>query len=155
MKKPVDFQRRRPKQARARATMNSILEAAAQVLQRAGVQGFNTNAVAERAGVSIGTLYQYFHGKEAILVALAQDELAKPEIGAVSPQRRLLEALLRVMESLLGGGVARAGRTVQDACVPTARRRNPGANRLAAPLEEILFGWIILPMFSPTPIRAA
>ena len=47
--------------------------ASEQVLLRAGLQGFNTNAVAKRAGVSIGSLYQFFPGKEAILAALVRD----------------------------------------------------------------------------------
>jgi len=52
-----------------------ILEAAAQVLEAGGLAGFTTNAVAERAGVSIGTLYQYFADKGAVLRALAEREM--------------------------------------------------------------------------------
>lgn len=62
--------RKRPRQARATHTVEAILEAAARILEGQGLSAFNTNAVAERAGVSIGTLYQYFPAKEAILVAL-------------------------------------------------------------------------------------
>lgn len=51
-----------------------LLEAAAQVLETKGLEGFNTNAVAQRAGVSIGSLYQYFAGKDALTVALMQRE---------------------------------------------------------------------------------
>jgi AcrR family transcriptional regulator len=51
-----------------------VLEAAAQILERGGVAAFNTNAVAERAGVSIGSLYQYFPGKDALLIALMRRE---------------------------------------------------------------------------------
>ena len=72
MKKPVDLQRRRPKQARALVTVDSILEAAVQILERSGAQALNTNNVAERAGVSIGTLYQYFPDRNAILLAIAK-----------------------------------------------------------------------------------
>jgi AcrR family transcriptional regulator len=52
----------------------TLLEAAAQVLETKGLEGFNTNAVAERAGVSIGSLYQYFPGKDALTIALMQRE---------------------------------------------------------------------------------
>lgn len=65
-----------PRQARARASVEAIIEAAARVLETSGEDGLNTNAVAERAGVSIGTLYRYFPDKQAILVALAEGEKA-------------------------------------------------------------------------------
>jgi AcrR family transcriptional regulator len=52
----------------------TLLEAAAQVLETKGLEGFNTNAVAERAGVSIGSLYQYFPSKDALTIALMQRE---------------------------------------------------------------------------------
>ena len=55
--------------------MSAILEGAAQVLEAGGLAGFTTNAVAERAGVSIGTLYQYFSDKGALLHALAEREM--------------------------------------------------------------------------------
>ena len=67
--------RRIPRQARASETVALILEAAAQVLEAGGLAVFTTNAVAERAGVSIGTLYQYFADKKAILLALLQQEV--------------------------------------------------------------------------------
>lgn len=62
--------RKAPRQARARATHGAILEAAAQIIAAGGLAAFNTNAVAERAGVSIGSLYQYFGNKDALMVAL-------------------------------------------------------------------------------------
>jgi AcrR family transcriptional regulator len=66
--------RKIPRQQRAQASVDFVLEAAAQVLEAAGEAGFNTNAVAERAGVSIGTIYRYFPDKAAILRALALKE---------------------------------------------------------------------------------
>jgi AcrR family transcriptional regulator len=62
--------RRRPSQARARATVDVILEAAEQVLLRGGTSAFNTNCVAERAGVSVGSVYQYFHDKGELLAGV-------------------------------------------------------------------------------------
>lgn len=69
--------RRIPRQARAAETVAAILEAAAQILEVGGLSAFTTNAVAERAGVSVGTLYQYFGDKTAILLSLAQQEFEK------------------------------------------------------------------------------
>ena len=57
--------------------MEAILEGAAQVLEAGGLAAFTTNAVAERAGVSIGTLYQYFADKQALLRALAEREMRR------------------------------------------------------------------------------
>lgn len=66
--------RKAPSGPRSEQTVAILLEAAAQVLERDGLDGFNTNAVADRAGVSIGSLYQYFPGKDALLLALMQRE---------------------------------------------------------------------------------
>jgi AcrR family transcriptional regulator len=62
--------RKVPGQARSQETVSVILEASARILESDGLRGFNTNAVAVRAGVSIGSLYQYFPNKDAILLAL-------------------------------------------------------------------------------------
>lgn len=69
--------RKAPRQRRAAHTVDAILEAAALVLETAGLEGFNTNAVARRAGASIGTLYQYFPSKDALTLALLQREEGK------------------------------------------------------------------------------
>jgi AcrR family transcriptional regulator len=62
--------RRVPRQSRAVATRAAILEAAAHIIAVGGLAAFNTNAVAARAGVSIGSLYQYFPNKDALMLAL-------------------------------------------------------------------------------------
>ncbi len=59
--------RKEPRQERARATVEAIVEAAARILDRQGWGRFTTNAVAEVAGVSIGSLYQYFPNKVALV----------------------------------------------------------------------------------------
>lgn len=69
--------RKRPRQARSIATFEAILEAAARILESLGFAEFNTNTVAELAGVSIGSLYQYFPSKEALIVELIRRERAK------------------------------------------------------------------------------
>ncbi|MGJ7901273.1 TetR/AcrR family transcriptional regulator [Lysobacter sp. 1R34A] len=68
--------RKKPSQSRAAETVAAILEAAARILERGGLPAYNTNAVAERAGVSIGSLYQYFPNKDALTAALIDRETA-------------------------------------------------------------------------------
>jgi AcrR family transcriptional regulator len=64
--------RKSPRQQRSRATIEVIVEAAARILETVGPEGFNTNAVARRAGVSVGSLYQYFPGKQALIAELSR-----------------------------------------------------------------------------------
>jgi AcrR family transcriptional regulator len=130
-------QRRRPRQARSRATWEAIVEAAAQILERRGPAGFNTNEVAERAGVSIGTLYQYFADKHAILAAAARRELAEAApLGR--RQRALIEALIAIVETLgrLGGGsgVAPAAQRIAAPRPPSPTSRRDGWERRCADL---------------------
>ena len=66
--------RKHPQQARSNQLVEAVLDAAVQVLTREGAQRFTTARVAERAGVSVGSLYQYFPNKAAILFRLQSDE---------------------------------------------------------------------------------
>jgi AcrR family transcriptional regulator len=66
--------RRIPSQARAEQTIRVIFEATAQVLNDHGEAALTTNRIAQRAGVSVGTLYQYFDSKEAIVLAMLTRE---------------------------------------------------------------------------------
>lgn len=68
--------RKSPGQSRSTETVNALLEAAARILEEQGFAGYTTNAIADRAGVSIGSLYQYFPGKDALTVALIERETA-------------------------------------------------------------------------------
>jgi AcrR family transcriptional regulator len=80
--------RKAPKQARSRATVEFILQAAARVLGRQGWARFNTNQVADAAGVSVGSLYQYFPNKHALIDAIL---------------RRHLDEVLRVLRAVEDG----------------------------------------------------
>ena len=68
---------KKPKQKRSKVTVDSILEASKIVIKKSGLEKFNTNYIAEVAGVSIGSLYQYFKNKESILKVLLDRELEK------------------------------------------------------------------------------
>ena len=96
--------RKRPVQRRSQETVRAILEAAAQVLERDGLAAATTDRIAERAGVSVGSLYQYFPSKQAIVLALAQChvletwQLLEPvfrRLGDVPPLTEVLRDLVR------------------------------------------------------------
>ncbi len=83
--------RKTPSQTRALRTVDTLFEAATRILASEGEAGFTTNRIAERAGFSIGTLYQYFPSKEAIVVALV---------------RRQRERVMRELDAMLDRAVA-------------------------------------------------
>lgn len=98
--------RKDPKQARSNQLVEAVLDAAVQVLMKEGAQRFTTARVAERAGVSVGSLYQYFPNKAAILFRLQSDEWRRTsallrsilEDVAIPPParlRRLVHAFIR------------------------------------------------------------
>jgi len=68
---PSDL-RASPRQARARETVRHLLDTAAVLLDEVGVDGFNTNLLAERAEVRVRTVYRYFSNKTAVIVALGE-----------------------------------------------------------------------------------
>lgn len=103
---PSISSRKQPRQARSADLVTAILDAAVQVLAKEGAQRFTTARVAERAGVSVGSLYQYFPNKAAILFRLQSEEWRQTtELlrgildDAASPPperlRRLVHAFLR------------------------------------------------------------
>ena len=98
--------RKRPRQDRSRATVDSILEATARVLVKRGFDGLTTNLVAEAAGVSIGSLYQYFPNKAALVGALIEKhvedmtQLALSELTRVA-QLPAREAIRSVIEAMI------------------------------------------------------
>ncbi len=98
MIQPTLRPRKNPRQARASQMVETILQAAARVLSRHALAGFNTNRVAEVAGISVGSVYQYFPNKSAMVAALierAQNTLAQGIEHAVAQhQNASLQALL-------------------------------------------------------------
>lgn len=121
MAKPIPPQslsaRKKPAQSRSVATCDAIVEAAARILERSGHARFTTNEVADLAGVSIGSLYQYFPNKDSITRALMERERLALVIDVES-----------VAEQCSGPAAMRA--LIQVAC-----RRQLQRCRLAAFLE--------------------
>ncbi|CAB1369199.1 TetR/AcrR family transcriptional regulator [Denitratisoma oestradiolicum] len=69
--RPPSAPRKKPIQKRGEFTVTSIIDAAREILLKQGVEAVTTRRVAERAGVAVGTLYQYFPNRDAILMQLA------------------------------------------------------------------------------------
>lgn len=108
--------RKQPRQARSRATVAAILEAGARILSRHGWAGFTTNAVAEAAGVSIGSLYQYVPDKLALVAAIRD--------------RHIDDSLSAVQGALAAGGeLAQFAAHLADALI-AAHSRHPGLHRV-------------------------
>ncbi len=149
--------RRQPQQERAKDSIERILDAAAALLVEEGLQAFNTNAVADRAGVNIGTLYRYYGDKNAILIDLyarhgseiqawldaMADHLAQAEsVGAWAeslvsgylelrqrwPERSMIRRVCHLVPEL-----SQAERLVDDA---VARSLGEGIHRRFAGLSE-------------------
>lgn len=79
LKRRVKSAKRKPVQQRSRATQQALLKAAAQLLARRGYAELTTNHVAQRAGVSIGSLYEYFRDKHTLVHAVLDAHIAQGE----------------------------------------------------------------------------
>jgi AcrR family transcriptional regulator len=108
--------RRVPRQQRALVTVEAILEAVIRILKRDGVAAVTTNCIAEVAGVSIGSVYQYFPDKRAIFVALHTRHVR--EIDRVMEQalRRSADASLEDFVRALVGAMTEAHATDPQLC---------------------------------------
>ena len=103
MPDPLITPRKQPRQKRSAATVAVILEAAAHILDQGCPDAFTTNAVADRAGISIGSLYQYFPNKHALMAALVRkdnqiflDAMSRAAAVEQGGPRRRLRRLLAV-----------------------------------------------------------
>jgi AcrR family transcriptional regulator len=92
--------RKAPRQSRSQATVTAILDATARILVEHGFAAASTNAVAERAGVSVGSLYQYFPNKEALIAAL---HARHGEQMMAVIQRALTKAMDATLDDALSG----------------------------------------------------
>jgi AcrR family transcriptional regulator len=99
--------RKKPKQKRSRATVAAILEATAQLLVEGGYHNLSTNRIAETAGVSIGSLYQYFSNKEAVVAAVVEEfadrqfEILVHGIGDLGPDAQMEQSVRELVRSMM------------------------------------------------------
>ncbi len=104
--------RKTPIQARAAATVEALEEATIQVLLKLGLERLTTNHVAKRAGVSVGTLYQYYPNKQSLLSALLERHMRKVSEAMETACRRaqgkpLQDMTCEVVERFLDAKLAR------------------------------------------------
>jgi len=105
--------RKTPVQARATVTVESISEATIQVLLGQGAERLTTTRVADRAGVSVGTLYQYFPNKQSLLFAVLEDHLEKvtkvvEDACEHARHKPLSDMIKEVVETFVNAKIARA-----------------------------------------------
>ncbi len=115
-RKTAKRRRRKPLQARSAATVDAILEATAQVLTARGYDGLTTTLIAERAGVSVGSLYQYFPNKDALIAELVERQF-------VEMTEQLIALMPKLRELGLQGIAPLVSRTLLDAHAERPYRR--------------------------------
>lgn len=129
---------RKPRQERSRYKVELILEATLRLLEKQGLDGLTTNAVAAAAGVSIGTLYQYFPNKDAILDRLADREMAEmsTRVMAVMEDAAIATAQTRIA-AIVRAVAASYGRRHRAHRLVMAHSLARGGNRLAPLLHRL------------------
>jgi AcrR family transcriptional regulator len=118
--------RKEPRQARSQETVDVILEASARILESDGLRGFNTNAIAAKAGVGIGSFYQYFPNKDSIVLGL---------IGSF--EKAFHDTVVKAVQEGKGKGLKSRLRLVVRALV-NAHYYRPRLNRVLEAEEERL-----------------
>jgi AcrR family transcriptional regulator len=149
-RRPVISSRKQPQQTRSTELVSAILEAAIQVLMKEGATRFTTARVAEKAGVSVGSLYQYFPNKASILFQLQVDEwqrttemikriLEDQRSAPLQRMRTLVHAFVQseCEEAQMRGALNDSAPLYRDA--PEARQLRASADRaFAAYMKEVL-----------------
>ena len=119
-RRPLTKPRKIATQQRSRATVDALVEATARILVREGFDKASTNRVAEVAGVSIGSLYQYFPSKEALVAAVIERH-----------QQEIMQTVRGELADVLAEPLEKAVRTLVAVAVK-AHRVNPKLHRVLA-----------------------
>lgn len=135
---------RKPQQARSKATVTAIIEAASQLMAREGAKGLGTRRIAERAGIGVGSVYEYFSDREAIIDAVYQQFISEavqaikpmiPELVRIPLRDAIIDLLMRIHD-LLQADDSRWLECVRLA--PRLARHNPDE-----PLRQVLMGFLM------------
>lgn len=134
--------RKTAKQSRSEATVDAILEAAARILETDGFGKYSTNEIARRAGVSIGSLYQYFPNKDAVTRELSrrQTVMLVDEIGAVFAEKGQNCALSELIDIAVRHQFRRPVLAKLLDAEETRLRRDPEQDFLANQVCEHIIG---------------
>lgn len=131
-RKALTKPRKKASQARSRATVDALVEATSRILMREGFDKASTNRIAQIAGVSIGSLYQYFPGKEALVAAVIERH-----------NREIMRTVRGELAKVLEEPLAVAVRKLVEAAVK-AHRVDPRLHRVLSeqvprvgPLEKL------------------
>jgi len=135
--------RKEPRQGRAKATVEAILEAVSRLTDEHGLEAWTTNQVAELAGVSVGSLYQYFPNKESLLTAwLVQrrEERLSALADAVTEHLNDADRLARALARALCAGDLRGDRALRDhlESAGVGRKLAPQTRRTASLFTQLL-----------------
>jgi AcrR family transcriptional regulator len=165
--------RKLPRQARAQATFSAIVDACGQLLTAGPYEALTTNCISERAGVSIGTLYEYFPNRESIVAALTAqscsrlvarmtmaveetvglgdfagvEHLLRAGVEALGAPENAFKALLREAPFVVGLPVFKQARLALDALSQQIREGAVGQIDLPSPQVD---AWLISQMLFPT-----
>src|SRR5215470_15044321 len=119
-RRPLTKARKVASQGRSRATVEALVEATARILVKDGFDRASTNRIAEVAGVSVGSLYQYFPSKEALVVAVVERH-----------QQQIMQTVRGELAGVLDQPVEKAVRKLVAAAVK-AHRVDPKLHRVLA-----------------------
>jgi AcrR family transcriptional regulator len=118
--------RKKPSQRRSRVTVDSIFEATIQVLLARGLDTITTTQIAERAGVGVGSIYQYFPNKNALLAAVVQRHVGE-----------VVDTTIAACRSVHGAGIREMCATMMTAFVDAKTRRPEVSRALYLPSAAV------------------
>jgi AcrR family transcriptional regulator len=150
---PETAPRRAPRQARSRERVERVLAAAARIVETRGLEAVTTNAIAEEAGLPVGTIYQFFPNREAVLLALlargldALDARFAPLLG---PEHDA-EPLEQTVDAVVAALAAAYTDVPALAVLIQGLRLDPRFAEVADANNERIAGWLVELMLRQAP----